>query len=195
MGSSAAVEGPLPHLVYYVASSLDGYIADADGGVGWLPQPEGDEDFGYGEFYAGVDALLMGRRTYDQVRGFGDWPYAGKPVRVWTRRELHDAPAMVRATAGAPADVVRELYAEGFGRVWLVGGAELAEALRREGLVDEWIVTVVGRTLGDGVPLFGGPEDGLQVVQVDGIGRAAVQLRLVRRARPQEPGGAAPSPA
>ena len=64
----------MPRLIYYVASSLDGYIADENGGVDWLPDPVEGEDFGYGEFYDGIDALLMGRRTYDQVRGFGDWP-------------------------------------------------------------------------------------------------------------------------
>ena len=180
----------MPHFVYYVAASLDGYIADADGGVDWLPEPAAEEDFGYAGFLESVDALLMGRRTYEQVLAFGDWPYADRPVRVWTRRALEDAPAGVAAVAGPPSAVAKGLADEGFARVWLVGGAELAEALRLEGLVDEWIVTLVPRTLGAGVPLFGGPEEDLQLVRAERFPGSIVQLHLRRRGS-QEPGGAA----
>lgn len=181
----------MPRFVYYVAASLDGFIADADGGVGWLPEPDPDEDFGYAEFLSSVDALLMGRRTYEQVRGFGDWPYPDHPVRVWTRRPLEDAPPGVRPVAGSPAGVAAGLADEGFGRVWLVGGAELAEALRREGLIDEWIVTLVGRTLGDGIPLFGGPQEALRITRAVGVGGSFVQLHLCRAPAQEAGGGAA----
>lgn len=75
-----------PHLIYYVATSLDGFIARPDGSVDWLDRfAEGGNDHGYNGFYQGIDGLLMGRGTYDIVRGFGDWPYPGKPCQVLTR--------------------------------------------------------------------------------------------------------------
>lgn len=75
-----------PHLTYYVAASLDGFIARPDGSVDWLDRfAEGGNDHGYNGFYQGIDGLLMGRGTYDIVRGFGDWPYLGKPCQVLTR--------------------------------------------------------------------------------------------------------------
>ncbi|RKZ12790.1 dihydrofolate reductase [bacterium] len=168
----------MSRIIYYVASSLDGFIADENGGVAWLDDFSGQSDFGYAEFVAGVDALLMGRRTYEQVRGFGEWPYAGKAVRVWTRRPLEDAPELVSAVAGPAGQVARGLAVEGFRRVWLVGGAELAEALRREGLIDEWIVSVIPRSLGAGVPLFGGVETGLAVSEVRSFPGPLLQLHM-----------------
>jgi dihydrofolate reductase len=174
-------EDPVPRLVYYVASSLDGYIADENGDVDWLPEPEDGDDFGYHEFYAGVDALLMGRRTYDQVKGWGEWPYPGKPCRVVTRRPLDDPPEGVEAITGTAHDVREHFLDAGFETTWLVGGAELAELFREEGMIDEWIVHIVPRTLGRGVPLFGGPEDNLEIIGAQQRGRGLVELRMRRR--------------
>ena len=87
-----------PQLVYYVAASLDGYIARPDGAVDWLQAIEATgDDHGYEQFYQGIDGLLMGRATYDMVRGFGSaWPYAGKPCRVLARNPLQQPPADVQ---------------------------------------------------------------------------------------------------
>lgn len=171
----------MPRLVYYVASSLDGYIADENGGVDWLPEPGDGDDFGYGDFYAGVDALLMGRRTYDQVMGWGAWPYEGKPCRVLTRRPLEDPPDGVEAISGNAYDVREHFLAAGFETTWLVGGAELAELFRQEGMIDEWIVHIVPRTIGGGVPLFGGPEENLEITDVRALGRGTVEMRMRRK--------------
>lgn len=180
----------MPHFVYFVAASLDGYIADENGGVDWLPEPALELDYGHDEFLASVDGLLLGRRTYEQVLGFGEWPWPGRRVFVWTRREIENPPEGVSAVAGRPADVAAGLAAEGLERVWLVGGAELAEALRREGLVDEWIVTLIPRTLGGGIPLFGGPEEDLEITRTETFPGSILQLHLRRRPA-QEAGGAA----
>ena len=82
----------MPQITLYIAASVDGYIADAAGGVGWLPSGDGGgDDYGYAGFYAGVYAIVMGRRTYEQVRGFGvPWPYPGKPAYVFTNRVPDD---------------------------------------------------------------------------------------------------------
>ena len=143
-------------ITYYVVASLDGYIADASGGVDWLPQGE-PEDYGYTEFYAGVDALVMGRRTYDQVMEFGQWPYAGKPTYVFTGHPPLDNPYDVRFVSDTePAEFVRTTAAGYSGTVWLVGGGNLADQFRRAGLIDEYLVHVIPVILGRGIPLFGG---------------------------------------
>ena len=149
------VASVMPKIVYYVAASLDGYIADADGGVSWLPQG-GADDYGYADFYAGVDALAMGRRTYDQALAFGEWPYAGKPTYVFTRHAPDDAPQDVEFVRDNPADFVRRIAAGRSGTLWLVGGGNLAEQFRLAGLIDEYLVFVIPVILGRGVPLFEG---------------------------------------
>ena len=75
-------------IVYYVACSLDGFIATRDAGVDWLSTVEAEgEDYGYREFFDGVDAMLMGSRTYEQVLGFGQWPYGDKRCVVFSQRQ------------------------------------------------------------------------------------------------------------
>ena len=124
-------------VVYYVAVSLDGFIATPDGGVDWLaPFEGGDEDYGYAAFYASVDAVLLGRRTCRQALSFGAWPYADKPCWVFSRRgrrELSAVPTGVTTTAASPREVVAGLERRGVGRAWLVGGGELAGSFRDQG--------------------------------------------------------------
>ena len=145
----------MPKITYYVAASLDGYIADAAGGVDWLPQDDSD-DYGYAEFYDGVDALVMGRRTYDQVLGFGEWPYAGKSCYVFTANPPDDNPHGVEFVHTEPADFAQLVASHYDGTVWLVGGGNLADQFRRDGLIDEYLVFVIPIILGRGIPLFGG---------------------------------------
>ena len=172
-------------IIYYVAASLDGFIADAGGGVGWLPAGEGDggDDFGYADFYGAVSGLLMGRRTYEQVRGFGDWPYPGKSAYVFTTRPGDEAaPAGVRFVQTTAADFVQTVaHQYGDGTLWLVGGANLAEQFRVAGLIDEYRVFIIPIILGRGIALFGGGGDG------DGddageVGASPTYLRLVETA-------------
>jgi dihydrofolate reductase len=134
-------------IIYYVAASLDGLIATPDGGIEWLRPYEGtSEDYGYAEFYASVQAVLLGRATYEKCLEFPEWPYAGKPYWV-----------LSRANGNTPASVVAEMKARGLRRAWLVGGGKLAAAFRAEGLITEHIVSVVPVILGAGIPLFDGP--------------------------------------
>jgi dihydrofolate reductase len=138
-------------LVYYVAASVDGYIATADGTVDWLaPFHTAGEDHGYAAFLATLGGIVMGRRTYDQVRGFGAWPYTGLDCRVVTSRPLLDMPARF-AAAASPAE---ELAGWADRRVWLVGGTTLLDGYRAATLVSEYHVFVMPVLLGAGVPLF-----------------------------------------
>src|SRR5918997_6056408 len=95
----------------HIAVSLDGRIARPDGSVDdWLAADYPAEDFGFDAFLAGVDAILMGRGTYDAVRRLGDWPYTGKPTVVLTTRPLdYPPPAGVAARSGDVAAVAEEI--------------------------------------------------------------------------------------
>ena len=157
----------MPDIVYYVAASLDGYIATPDGGIAWLaPFEAAGEDYGYAAFYASVDALLLGSHTYEQVLG-GQWPYPGKPCWVFSQRSLAPAQPELTVTARAPREVAAELESCGIRRAWLVGGGQLAGAFRAEALITEYIVSIIPVILGAGIPLFGaaGSEEKLELVE------------------------------
>ncbi|MEQ8398096.1 dihydrofolate reductase family protein [Thalassobaculum sp.] len=141
----------------YMAISLDGMIADAEGGVEWLNRWD-DVDYGTATFMTEVDVLVMGRATYDQVLGFGQWPYAGKRAFVLTSRPIGDAPEGVEGTSDI-AGLVAELRDEG-AQVWIVGGAETVSACISMGAIDTVELFVMPVLLGEGVPLFvgDGPE-------------------------------------
>ena len=155
-----------PYIVLYIAASVDGFIADAGGGVGWLPHADGG-GYGYGEFYAGVGAVVMGRRTYEQVLGFGEWPYAGKPAYVFTNRPPDAGPAGVEFVRTDAAGFAARVASCHSGVVWLVGGADLAGQFRREGLIDEYRVFVIPVILGEGIPLFGGGGGGATALRLE----------------------------
>lgn len=140
----------------FIATSLDGFIARPDGGLDWLPT-EGVEDHGYDAFIASVDALVMGRNTFETVLSFGGWHYGKKPVFVLTSRPLSaplPAEAVLDTLAGAPEEIVVQLEARGFRHVYLDGGITIQRFLRA-GLVQRLIITRVPVLIGAGIPLFG----------------------------------------
>jgi dihydrofolate reductase len=172
-------------VIYYVAASLDGFIATPDGGIGWLkPFEGGAEDYGYAAFYAGLDTVLLGRHTAELSLSFGRWPYPGKAAWVFTRRGMSGLPAAAVQTSDSPVHVLAELEARGLRRAWLVGGAALAASFRAASLISEYVVSVVPVLLGAGIPLFGspGPQEELQRVGTETYASGIVQLRY-RRAR------------
>lgn len=168
-------------VVLYIAASLDGFIADRDGGVDWLEQAtsDADGDYGYADFYEEVSALVMGRRTYEQVRGFGAWPYPGKPTVVFAHAPPDGDHPDVAFASGAPADVVTSLRDRGEGDLWLVGGGALIASFQAVGLIDTVILTLIPILLGDGVPLFVGtqPKVDLRHVDTRTFASGVVQLR------------------
>ncbi|MGB3312692.1 MAG: hypothetical protein WBG32_02970 [Nodosilinea sp.] len=91
-------------IVLYIATSLDGFIATPEGGIDWLAAIEiPEEDYGYEAFYSSIDAIVMGRRTYDQVLSFGDWPYPGKPSYIMTHQPLSPLPLTCPLSALPPS--------------------------------------------------------------------------------------------
>jgi dihydrofolate reductase len=162
-------------VVYYVAASVDGYIATPDGAVDWLaPFHTAGDDHGYAAFIATLSGIVMGRRTYDQVRGFSPWPYTGLDCRVVTSRALPDAPDRVAPVAN-PAEAVAG-WADR--RVWLVGGTTLLDGFRAARLVREYHVFVMPVLLGAGVPLFRtGPAASLRLISAGSLPSGVVELR------------------
>ena len=144
----------------YIATSLDGYIADANGKVDFLdtfPFPEGN-DMGYAEFMSQTDAILMGRRSFETVLGFGmAWPYQ-KPVFVWSQTlSVVPEPLLqsnVFLVRGEVSEVLRTIHAQGFTRLYIDGGQVIQSFLRAD-LIDDMIITTVPVLLGSGIPLFG----------------------------------------
>ncbi|MFI5230319.1 MAG: dihydrofolate reductase family protein [Gemmatimonadales bacterium] len=138
----------------FIATSLDGFIARPNGSFDFLP--EGDvEPHGYDEFMATIDALVIGRNTFETALGFGGWPY-DKPVFVLTSRELPGVPpgAIVERMSGEPAAVVASLEARGIRHIYVDGGLTIQSFLEA-GLIDRLIVTRVPVLIGSGRPLFG----------------------------------------
>lgn len=155
-------------IVYYVAMSLDGFIATLDGGIDWLPRldPEG-EDFGYRAFYDSVDGLIMGRRTYDKVRRHAAWPYPRKPCWVFTHRPLEGEPPEVIETSQPLTALIAEMERYKLKRIFLVGGGQLASQFQRQGLIAEYDIGLVPAILGSGVPLFAGPGEFEKLMLLD----------------------------
>lgn len=139
----------------FVGMSLDGFIARLDGGLDWLPT--GDvEPHGYEELMASVDALVIGRNTYETVLGFGGWAYGKKPVFVLSSGVIPPAPdgAVVEHLSGEPAGIVAVLAERGFGHLYVDGGITVQRFLRA-GLIDRLIITRIPVLIGSGIPLFG----------------------------------------
>lgn len=139
----------------FIATSLDGFIARPDGALDWLP--DDCEPHGYDEFMASVDALVIGRATFETVLSFGGWAYGKKPVVVLssTMRDLK-APdgAVCELMAGAPQEIVARLTERGMKHLYIDGGVTI-QGFLRAGLIQRLIITRIPVLLGNGIPLFG----------------------------------------
>jgi dihydrofolate reductase len=139
----------------FIGTSLDGFIARVNGALDFLP-PGGGEPHGYDEFMATVDALVIGRKTFETVLTFDAWPYGEKPVVVLSTRPLAPAPpaAVAERMSGAPAEIVSELAARGIQHIYVDGGITIQRFLQA-GLIQRLIITRVPVLIGAGIPLFG----------------------------------------
>lgn len=141
----------MPKVVLFIATSLDGFIADAEGDINWLFT---DSDYGYADFFDGIEALVMGRKTYEQVRGYGDWPYGSKPTYVLSKSAPSGEHPHVEYVSAPVEDLVDDLRARCQQDVWLVGGAGAVTSFRRHDLIDEYVLSIHPVLVGDGVALF-----------------------------------------
>ena len=142
-----------------MAISLDGFIARKDGDVSWLDEyhePSG-EDYGFGAFFASIDCMVMGRKTFEKVLSFGEWAYADKQIFVLSRGEVaipDELRSTVECQSGSPVEIVKRLDGRGFQHLYLDGG-ETIRGFLKSGLIDSLTLTRVPILLGSGISLFG----------------------------------------
>ena len=142
-----------PKISIYIATSIDGYIARKDGSLDWLEYGHtGDEDYGFKKFINEIDALVLGRNTYEVVSGFGEWPYKGKKVIVLSNT-LKEVRKEAELFCGQLTDLASRLHSDGIKHVWVDGGITVSKFLEA-GLVDDITISVIATVLGSGIPLF-----------------------------------------
>lgn len=136
-----------------LATSLDGYIARPDGGFDWCFT---DQDYGMGGFFATVDAVVMGRHSYELTRRLGEKPDPSKRYYVLTHRSLDQSAENEFPFSGDVADLRLRMVEDGVRHAWLFGGSDVCGQFAQEGLIDECLIAVHPIALGGGLPLFAG---------------------------------------
>jgi dihydrofolate reductase len=141
---------------YYVASSLDGYIAKEDGDVSWLEELDiSMEDSGYDEFFSTVDALVMGRKTYEMIVSFGQWPYGEKPVWVCSKNKIIPIKGCNLQPGRTPEESYKEANEMNIKHLWLVGGGSLASSFITSNFLTNIYLSLMPILLGSGIKLIG----------------------------------------
>lgn len=145
----------------FVGVSLDGFIARPNGDLDWLMAEGGGDsaEYGYNEFIADIDAIVMGRKTFEKVLSFDKWYYGGNRVAVLSNRPLdlslaRDHGGVIELMGGSPAEIVSKLAASGARRLNVDGGITIQQFLRA-GLIHRVIISRLPVLIGEGIPLFG----------------------------------------
>jgi len=140
----------------FVGASVDGFIARQNGDLDWLPTG-GGEPHGYDEFIASVDAIVIGRKTFETVLTFGAWPYGDKRVVVLSHHPVDFSAVRggaVEQMSEPPVAIAAKLAASGTHHVYVDGGITI-QGFLRAGLIDRLVITRVPVLIGEGIPLFG----------------------------------------
>ena len=145
-------------VILYIATSLDGFIAEKDGGLDWLekfPHPEG-EDYGYVDLLNRIDTTLMGRNTFDFVANYdGPFPYPDTTNYVFSNRDIESI-LPIEIISGDAVAFLKHLKSKRGKDIWLIGGGHLNTSFANAGLIDEIILTQIPVFLGEGIPVFNG---------------------------------------
>lgn len=166
-------------IILYIATSFDGFIADVEGGVDWLPaEPDPDDSVGFKDLLNRVSIIVMGRKSYEQILGFGDWAWNDKHTYVFTSKNLVTENSNISFVQGSPQDFLQNLKQEG--DIWLLGGSELVSSFAKEKLIDECIVTIVPQILGDGIKLEL-PYDDFDLISEKSCGYGMIQKVYVKK--------------
>ena len=140
----------------FIGTSVDGFIARPNGDLDFLPL-DGGEPHGYAEFMATVDALVIGRKTFETVLAYTTWPYGNKRVVVLSSHPLGFSGVrggLVEQMGGPPAEIISNLAATGANNLYIDGGITVQRFLRA-GLIQRLVITRVPVLIGEGIPLFG----------------------------------------
>lgn len=145
-------------IVLFIAMSLDGYIADKDGNVDWLEGEDKDAETldSYSSFIKDVDSVIMGWNTYNQIEtelSPGDWVYKDLTSYVITHRKEKSTDNII-FTDKDPRELLKELQETDGKNIWICGGANLANQLIEEDLIDEYYTSIIPTILGSGIRLF-----------------------------------------
>lgn len=145
----------MPNVVLYIAMSLDGKIARSNDQLDWLFAVEGDGDNGYAEFFKTVGAVIMGRKTYEEVLTLeqGEYPYKNIPNYILTRQPDREA-EHVTFTDEPIEELIHQLKGEVDQDIWLIGGGEIIQAAMEHDLIDRYEIAIAPIVLGEGIPLF-----------------------------------------
>ncbi len=178
----------MAYTILYIATSQDGFIADKHGSVDWLPQeaPEG-EDFGFETFINSVDVIAQGSRTFLQTLSFiesgivPDLPYGGKHMYVFTREPMTTDRTDVTFVSSIEEYLRLINRDQRIKRVWLLGGAELVAGFKAHNLIDECIITIIPKTLHEGIALPSSVFYGMQEVAVKHYSQGIVERRYIRK--------------
>lgn len=167
----------------FIASSVDGFIAGPDDNLEFLALVEKEgEDYGYADFMANVDTVVLGRKTYDKVMQMDmPFPYGTRECYVITHTPKPDA-GSVRFHTGDPEELIKTLRAKPGKTIFVDGGASVIEQLMKQDLIDDYIVSFIPVVIGGGTKLFGdtGLARKLQLVQTKSFDTGLVQLRYTR---------------
>lgn len=170
-------------LILYIAMSLDGYIAKQDDDISFLTAVEQEgEDYGYSKFIETIDAVILGRKTYDKILAMGsDWPYGDRKVYVLTRTPKPDS-GNIQFYSGSLTELISTLKSEEGKHIYCDGGAETVHQLLQEDLIDELTISIIPVFLGDGIRLFKGglQELKLQLISVKSFEKGLVQMRYIQ---------------
>jgi len=143
--------------ILYIATSQDGFIANKNGGVDWMPQPKDDHDLevmGFKKLMERIDIILMGSNSFKQIMGFGDWGWPDKQTYVFTSKPFESGQSYINMTHDSPAEFISKIKNRNSDKdIWLLGGAELAKSFARDGLIDEIVLTTIPQILDKGIPL------------------------------------------
>jgi len=143
---------------------VDGFLARRNHALDFL-DAGGQEPHGFEEFYASVDVIVIGRKTFQVVLGFGDWPYGNKSVIVLSRSPLDLSPVksgLVEQMSGDPAEIAGRLESRGFKHAYIDGGITIQWFLAA-GCIDRLVITRVPVLIGEGIPLFGAVPHDIQL--------------------------------
>ncbi|MEX0680301.1 MAG: dihydrofolate reductase family protein [Balneolales bacterium] len=171
----------------YIATSTDGFIAKLDGDIEWLLRTEYNDatkvGLVYDDFISTVDAIVMGRNTYEKALTFDEWYYEGTEVIVLTTQDLTAPDTLtgkVRFLSGTPQEIVAKLSKEGKKHLYIDGGITI-QGFLKDRMINELTITVIPILLGSGIPLYGngGSEQPLELIEVFTSESGTVQKRYL----------------
>jgi dihydrofolate reductase len=149
-------------IVLFIATTLDGYIARPDGSLDWLTEGNDDLDFGYDEFLESIDTTIMGSNTYQQVLGFGEFPYKNKVNYIFSKNSIFEENEYIKIVSDNQLELIRDLKKDEGKDIWLIGGSVINSLLLENDLIDKIILFIKSVALGEGIPLFAKSESYLK---------------------------------